>query len=267
VILARAITPRYNNFMHPILFKIGAITIYTYGFFVFLGAMADYLVGQRQADKAGISRQHYSDIFFWAAVAGFVGARLLYLIVEWPFFMADPWAAVSARAGFVFYGGLLAGIPVILFLAKKFKIDFFKLADVLILGIPLGHALGRVGCFFYGCCYGRHSEKWGMMFPSDSPAGMEGVKVIPTQLVEAVVLTGIFFILLAFNRRKKLDGQLTGVYLVLYGIARFFLEYLRDDARGSLGMLSTSQLISLAIIVAGVGFLMVCCKRLQKSVK
>jgi len=238
--------------MHPILFKIGQLTIYTYGFFVFLGVVFGYIVARKNALKNGTSDSAFADIFFWGIVASFLGARLLYILVEIKNLSADPWGIIFGRAGFVFYGGVLAGFTAVYFLAKKFKVDFIKLCDSIAPGLALGHALGRIGCFFYGCCYGRPSECCGILFPSESPAGMLGVKVLPVQLIEAFCLFILFLVLQTVFGRKKFNGQIFSLYLILYSLLRFVLEFLRFDSRGSFYGFSTSQIISVFIFVAGV---------------
>jgi phosphatidylglycerol:prolipoprotein diacylglycerol transferase len=159
------------------------------------------------------------------------------------------------RSGFVFYGGVICGIAALYLLSKKYKIKFALLADIIAIGVPLGHAFGRLGCFFYGCCYGRPSESFmGVLFPPDSPAGYLGAKVIPTQLISSFFLFLLFFLLLAFRKRKKFDGQIVLVYLILYSIFRFIIEFFRGDPRGSILFLSTSQLISLILIAISIFF-------------
>ncbi len=241
--------------MYPILFKLGPITIYTYGVFVFLGAIASYLVCRNQADKEGISRKIFSHIFFWALVWGFLGARVVYILVEWEWFLSNPLSVILSRSGFVFYGGIISGILTVLILAKKYKINLLKSGDIAALGIPLGHALGRIGCFCYGCCYGKPTDSsWGILFPRESPAGLLEVKVIPTQLISALFLFLIFFLLLILKRYKKFDGQILLSYGICYGIFRFIIEFYRGDGRGEIFSLSTSQFTALIVIIISIFF-------------
>ncbi len=236
--------------MYPILCKIGPLTIYTYGFFVFLGVVLGCIICSREAVNQGINKDIFSNIFFWVLITGFLGARVFYIIIEWQGFLNDPWAFIFSNSGFVFYGGVVFGISSLYFLSRKYKISFFKLSDILSLGAPLAHALGRVGCFFYGCCYGIVSNSFlGVLFPPDSPAGFLGVKVIPIQLVSSFFLLIIFGILMFIKRKKKFDGQLFMFYILLYSIFRFCVEFFRGDPRGKVICLSTSQFISLVMIV------------------
>ena len=241
--------------MFPILFKLGPITIYTYGVFVFLGVIASYLVCKNQADKEGISRKIFSHIFFWALVWGFLGARVVYILVEWKWFLSNPLSVILSRSGFVFYGGIVSGILTLLILAKKYKINLLRVADIAGLGIPLGHALGRIGCFCYGCCYGKPTDSsWGILFPPESPAGLLGVKVIPTQLISALFLFLFFFLLLILKKHQRFDGQILLSYGIGYGIFRFIIEFYRGDLRGEIFSLSTSQFAALVVIIISIFF-------------
>ncbi|OQX88164.1 MAG: hypothetical protein B6D55_01260 [Candidatus Omnitrophica bacterium 4484_70.2] len=119
--------------------------------------------------------------------------------------------------------------------------------------MPLGHSLGRWGCFFNGCCYGKPTTSWiGVKFPPDSPAGILGEKVIPTQLISLFFLLVIFFILLNLRKRKKFKGEIFLSYLILYGIFRFIIEFFRGDPRGYIFIFSTSQFISLIVVAIGI---------------
>lgn len=239
--------------MFPVLFKLGPITIYTYGFFLFLGVTAGYFVCKGQADSEGIPPKIFSNIFFWGLVWGFVGARIAYILIEWRLFLVDPLSLILSRSGFVFYGGAIAGVAAVFILAKRQGINVLKLVDIGVLGIPLGHALGRIGCFCYGCCYGRPTDApWGMLFPPDSPAGLLNTKVIPTQLISSFFLFLIFFSLLALKKHKRFDGQILLSYNIVYGIFRFIIEFYRGDPRGEVFFLSTSQFIALSVVIISI---------------
>jgi len=226
------------------------LTIYTYGFMVFLGVISGYYLALNQAVKKGVKSEVFSDMFFWSLLWGFVGARLFYIIIEGEYFLQDPWGMLFGRSGFVFYGGILTGLAVLYFLSRRHKIKFFDLLDALSPGVAFGHALGRVGCFFYGCCYGGPTNSWiGVLFPADSPAGQCGVKLIPTQLIEAAFLLLLFLILFVLNRFRKYSGQTAAIYLILYGAFRFVIEFFRADPRGQFLGLATSQWISLGVLV------------------
>ena len=239
--------------MYPILCKIGPLTVYTYGLFIFLGVVLSYFVCSREAKKQNIDLDIFSNIFFWLLIMGFLGARIIYILVEWRWFLDNPFSLVFSNSGFVFYGGVISGILTLGYLARKYKISLLKLADILALGVPLAHSLGRVGCFFYGCCYGIVSNSFlGVLFPADSPAGYLGVKVIPIQLVSSFFLFVIFCILMVFKRKMKFPGQLSIIYIFLYSVFRFCIEFFRNDYRGNVYYFSTSQFISVVMMVLAI---------------
>ncbi len=212
-----------------------------------------YFVVDREAKRCGIDKNIFSNIIFWVLICSFLGAKLLYLGIEFKSFLMYPLEAI--RSGFIFFGGVVFGIAALYFLSKKYKISFALLADVIAAGVPLGHAFGRLGCFFYGCCYGRPTESFiGVLFPTDSPAGYLGVRVIPTQLIASFFLFLLFFFLLAIRKRKKFDGQIALTYLILYSLFRFIIEFFRGDPRGGILFLSTSQFISLVLIAISIFF-------------
>lgn len=234
--------------MYPVLIKIGPITIYTYGFFIFLGVLVGYLVCLQEAKKEEVDKNAFSNIILWTLIFSFLGAKFLYIIVDFKYFIKDPLSTI--RSGFVFYGGIISGTITLFLLTKKYKISFLKFADIIALGLPLGHALGRIGCFCYGCCYGKPTTSWiGLLFSPDSPAGYLGLKVIPTQLISAAFLIVIFIILWNLRKKKRFYGQLALTYIILYSFFRFLIEFWRGDPRGQFLFLSTSQIIALTLFV------------------
>ncbi len=239
--------------MCPVLFKIGSFHFYTYGVLVFLGVLCGYLFAVREARKSGLDARLFSDTLFWSIIWGFIGARLLYVIVEWRAFFQMPVALLLGRAGFVFYGGVLGGLAALYLQTKKHNADFLRYVDLIILVVPLGHFFGRLGCFFYGCCYGVPTDSWiGMTFPPGSPAGILATNVIPTQLISALFLLLIFFLLLFIHNRQRFRGQIMLSYFILYGSFRFVIEFFRGDPRGFIGFFSTSQIIAVVFILAGI---------------
>ncbi|MDD5080371.1 MAG: prolipoprotein diacylglyceryl transferase [Candidatus Omnitrophica bacterium] len=234
--------------MYPILFDLGFIKIYSYGVFVCIGIIAGYLVARRQLKNTGVPEQTFSDIVFWSIVWGFFGAKLLYLIVEWRYAIRYPLDVI--RSGFVFYGGLVSGVIAVFFLVKKYKVDFFKIGDLFALAMPLAHAFGRIGCFLNGCCYGVVTDAGhGLLFHPFSPAGMTHEYIFPLQLVSSAFLFVLFLFLYFLYTRKKTDGLTLVLYGMLYGIFRFIIEFFRGDDRGGLFGLSTSQIVSILVVL------------------
>jgi len=243
--------------MHPILFSLGPITVYTYGFCIFLGVIASYFYGAWLGKtRYGIDKDDVADITFWGLVVGFLSARVLYIAVEFPSFLADPMPYLLSTSGFVFLGGLIGATLTALVMSKKRGIKPAVCFDLFSCIIPLGHAFGRIGCFFYGCCFGKVHAHGGFLcfvFPGSSPAGFvgQGLPILATQLVEAAALFTLTGILFSLRNRIRVPGMMTVAYLGSYGMLRFVIEFLRGDTeRGFIGALSTSQWISTGMVFA-----------------
>lgn len=237
--------------MYPVLFKIGPITIYTYGVMVALGFTIGLYLAAREAKRENISSDNIINLFFWIVIPGFIGARIVYIFTEWEYFLRYPLRIFLANEGFVFYGGFIAAFLGAFWYVNRQKIDVWKTADIIAPSIAIGHAISRLGCFFYGCCYGKPTNSWiGILFPPESPAGQLGVPVIPTQLISSFVLLVIFFILVIARRYRKFFGQIFWLYVLLYAAARFAIEFFRGDPRGHIWTFSTSQFIAIFMVIA-----------------
>lgn len=250
--------------MYPDLINIGFLHLKTYGFCMALGFLLSWKVIEWLS-----GRKDLSNLLLGLMFAGVAGSRLAYVIENWRTeFAAHPLGIFRVwEGGLVFYGGLILAIIVFFVWCRVKKEKAFALANLFAAVIPLGHAFGRLGCFFFGCCFGRRSTSaLAVVFPTHSPAWYTQVRegllppnavcslpVLPTQLFEAASLLILFGILLIVYRRAR---QLTaGVYLILYGALRFGLEFLRDDPRAHFGALSIGQAISLGMLILGAIFL------------
>jgi phosphatidylglycerol---prolipoprotein diacylglyceryl transferase len=255
--------------MHPRLFTlppfdlfgrtVGPLALPTYGLLLVLGMLAGLWVVTRQARKAGLVPETITDMAVYAIIAGLIGAKVLLVVVEWSYYSRNPRELLSIfQSGGVFYGGLLGAIPVAFWYARRHQLDGWKTADVLAPGVVVGQAVGRLGCFMAGCCYGKPADvPWAVTFrdlyanrnvgtPLDTP-------LHPTQLYESAACFLIFAFLLWMAPRKRFHGQVVLAYVVLYAVARFIVEMFRGDAvRGFVlgGRLSTSQFIALLMILA-----------------
>ena len=259
--------------MHPDLISIGFLHIKTYGAFMALGFLAAWQVLAWLCRRTGRAPDPLTGLVTWMMVCGVAGARAAYVIEHWQSeFAAHPEHIIRVdQGGLMFYGGLILAIAVFFIWCRVKRERLLPHADLLTTVIPLGHAFGRVGCFFYGCCYGRVSHvACAVSFPRGSPAWYEQVNggligadasaslpVLPTQLFEAAAVAVLFLALLWTYRRtwKIRPGFTTGVYLVGYAAIRFGMEILRGDPRAEIGPLSIGQTISLAILCAGLAFM------------
>lgn len=235
--------------MKNIICNVGPVTIYGYGLMIGIGVLFCILMGMMRAKKYGLKEDAVIDIAIYGLVIGFLGAKLLFIIVEWEDFMKDPMSVLGTE-GFVVYGGISAGVLAAIVYCRIKKLVFLEYFDLLSASIALAQGFGRIGCFLAGCCYGRETDSvFGVMFPAGCMAPA-GVKVLPTQLFSSAGDFAIMAFLLWHYKRRKHVGDTGFLYMLVYGIGRFFIEMLRNDNRGAVGALSTSQFISIFIVAA-----------------
>ena len=248
--------------MFPRLFHIGSFNVPTYGFLVALGVLIGLWISVRNSQKQGIDPDHAWNLGILVVLCGILGAKILYIINDWSTYAAHPgeiFSLSTLQAGGVFSGGLIAALLAAAWYIRKHHMPALGTCDAFAPGLALGHAIGRIGCFSAGCCYGKPTTHWwGVTFTSPLAAELVGTplnqKLQPTQLFESAVELANFFILTWMLKRKKFEGQVFGAYLVLYGVARYFLEFIRDDpGRGSVfgGIMSGTQLISIFLVITG----------------
>ena len=238
--------------MHNDIFTIGKFTIHGYGLMIAIGVIVAVLVAIYRAKKAGIDPEVVLDLVLIGLICGFGGGKILYLIVEWKDFIKSPMTYLGG-GGFVVYGGIILALIVgaVYFTLKKK--DPLIVMDLIMPEVSIAQGFGRIGCFLAGCCYGRITDSvFGVVFPEGSLAPA-GVKLIPTQLIMSAGNFLIAGILLIAATKLKKRGQILSLYLILYAIGRFAVEFLRNDHRGAVGVFSTSQFISLFIVIIGIG--------------
>lgn len=235
--------------MKNIICNVGPVTIYGYGLMIGIGVLFCILMGMMRAKKYGLKEDAVIDIAIYGLIIGFLGAKLLFIIVEWEDFIKDPMSVLGTE-GFVVYGGISAGVLAAIVYCRIKKLVFLEYFDLLSASIALAQGFGRIGCFLAGCCYGRETDSvFGVTFPTGCMAPA-GVKVLPTQLFSSAGDFAIMAFLLWHYKRRKHVGDTGFVYMLVYGIGRFFIEMLRNDNRGAVGALSTSQFISVFIVAA-----------------
>ena len=238
-------------------FQALGLTIPMYGVMSALGMLAAFVLLGFTRKHTRFSEDQALSAALWAIIMGFVGAKVLFWLVEIKQVIADPsYLLHTLREGFVFYGALIGGLGGVAIYALIKKLPFFSLTDYFIPALVLGHAFGRIGCFFAGCCYGMQCDTpISIVFPTGG-AAPAGVPLLPTQLMESAFL----FLLCAFLvwrlTKKKSFGTVSGWYMVLYGAWRFTIEFFRSDERGFVGALSTSQFISIFVFLGGVALLL-----------
>jgi len=236
--------------VYPVLLKLGPFTIYTYGLMVAIGCLAGFLYVRGEAKRRAFDFDKIMSLFLWVLISGFVGGRILYVLVEWEHFLNEPWRTILARGGFVFYGGFILAFAVAIWQARRKGLNIWRTADIFAPAVAIAYAIGRIGCFLNGCCYGRPTDCWlGVSFPLESPAGSVGKPLIPVQLFSSLNLFIIYAILLTLRPYKKFDGQLFWLYVLLYGVSRSIIEIFRGDPRGHIWVFSTSQFIGIIFAI------------------
>ncbi len=271
------------------------IPVHTYGVLIVTGFLCAYYISYRQALRYGAYAQDILDVGFWALLGGILTARVVFILVNFnEYFVTDPWVTVPKlgitipkvfalwEGGIVYWGSFIGGLAAAMIFARSRRLPLALFADLIVLGLPLAQAFGRLGCVASACCYGKPFYHLGsagevisdlplsMRFPVGSLAyqGMmihatqqewelmntlgTTLPLFPSQLAEAFVTFSIFLVLLFFYSRKRFHGQLMLTYVMLYSIGRSLLEIYRGDAeRGFIidGILSTSQFISILVAV------------------
>lgn len=239
--------------MHPILFEIGSVKVYSYGVFIALGALAGvWYMAVRGKKELGLTFDQANNLFLLIFVAALVGGKLFLFFEDPSGYARNPMKLLGGR-GFVFYGSFLLAIPTMLWFFRRNKLNTYQMLDIMAITTCLVHMFGRIGCFMAGCCHGTPTSGiFGVTYidPACS-ADPLNVPLHPTQLYESAFIGMVMIYLFYLRGRKKFHGQLFLTYLFLYGIGRFVLEYLRGDlARGFVveDILSNSQFIALIIL-------------------
>lgn len=237
--------------MFPVILRLNGIEIYSYGFFIFIGFLIGVLITIKRVKKAmiKISFERIADLFFYSVLSALIGSRAMFVLVNLNQFRGDPLEAFKIwKGGLVLYGGLIVAAFVAILYMKLYRMPVWKLADITSPSISLALFFGRMGCFLAGCCYGKESSlPWAVVFKDQRSLAKLNSPLHPTQLYEALVGLLLFIFLMKWDRRKSFDGQLFFLFLLLYSIARFFIEILRGDPRGFLlnEFISISQAIGI----------------------
>jgi phosphatidylglycerol---prolipoprotein diacylglyceryl transferase len=239
--------------MYPILFEIGTIKVYSYGCFIALGAIAGvWYMATRGKKELGLTFDQANNLFLLIFVAAFVGGKLFLFFEDPTGYAKNPMKLLGGR-GFVFYGSFLLAIPTMLWFFRRNRLNSYQMLDIMAITTCLVHMFGRVGCFMAGCCHGVPTEGlFGVTYTNPAcSAEPLNTPLHPTQLYEAAFIALVMIYLFFLRGRKKFQGQLFLTYLILYGLGRFMLEYLRGDiARGFIiqDVLSHSQFIALIVL-------------------
>ncbi len=242
--------------MFPKLVSIGSFYIPTYGVLVALGFLAGLGIAVRLARRAGLPAEKITNLAVYCAMAGIVGAKLFMFLFDIGDYIRNPgqiFTLETLQAAGVFHGGFIVALLLAVLYMRKQRLPAFLTMDAFAPGVALGQAIGRLGCFAAGCCWGKECDlPWGVRFRSDFAAPVPLDKTLhPAQLYESAADLLIFAILYRqFNRRHR-PGHVIGLYLVLYSTARFIIEFFREHEQSLVGPFSLTQWIALALLILG----------------
>lgn len=299
--------------MHPILFEIWHYPLYLYSLMITVGCVMGIWLVIRYGDQAGINRLTLLDLCWWLILGGYLGARVIFMIVNWQdhwypcvdyeyynilkpdanLTEPDCWPLVAIwSGGLVFYGAFLGGFMVLWWFSRRYKLRLLPLADALMPAFAIGQFFGRMGCLAAGCCWGKVTDlSWGIEFPRPSMVFRQHLEqhlinanaehalpIHPTQIYDALYGLGLFVVLTWIRRRKRYHGQVFMWWLFLYPLMRSLVELFRGDSErgfvtkvvyeplnqilglptGSVTFLSTSQFISLGVVLcSGIALLVI----------
>jgi len=227
--------------MLPEICRIGPFTVYSYGLMLVLAFFVSTYLASRQAKKSRLDPEKIFNLLFYVFIFGIIGSRALYVANNFPYYLKHPLEIIMLQhGGMAIFGGIIFGFIFAWLFILKNKMDLLATLDLLVPFIALGQAIGRIGCFLNGCCYGRESS-FGIY------SAVSGKVLIPTQLYSSLLMFLIFIILRYMLNRKHLPGQILCSYLLLYSLKRFSIEFFRDDSPRILAGLTIFQFLSLAM--------------------
>lgn len=242
--------------MYPLLFKIGPITLYTYGLTMVVAFLAAISLIYHEAKAQGLETAKLADLGFFVIISGIIGARILYILMNPTEYFTHPLKIFKVwEGGLIFYGGILGAMVITIFLLKRYRYPFWQMMDILAPALVLAQGIGRIGCFMAGCCYGRSAcLPWAVTFNNPNTLAPIGISVHPTQLYHSFANLTIFSILIFILKKKRhFTGQVFCLYLCLYPVGRTLVEFFRGDCHIHLfGLLNLPQCISIVIFTGGI---------------
>jgi phosphatidylglycerol:prolipoprotein diacylglycerol transferase len=236
--------------MHRVLFQIGPFTLYSYGFVVAAGFLLSAILVLADSKRFKLDRESVFDCLIAILIGGIVGGRLLFVFINLDTYLKDPLRVLMLNeGGMAFHGALVGAVLGSIIVCVKKNLPFWKTADVIAPYIALGHAVGRIGCLLNGCCYGKVTTgplALGVIFEG------EIAMRVPTQIYSTIFLLALYVVLIELRDRRRFDGYVFSMYIILYSIFRFFIEFWRGDTEIVLFNLTLAQIISIIMIFCGV---------------
>jgi len=252
--------------VHPILIELGPLKIYSYGFMLALSFFVGILLAGRRAERRGVPREVVQDLSIILIILAVIGSRTLYIVTHRDHYHSIIDIIALWEGGATYYGGLvLALVGAIVYLRRK-GLSFLKIADICSPSIALGIFLTRIGCFLSGCCFGSPTAcPLGVSFPPGSPAGyaFPGSAVHPAQLYSSFYGIVIFVLLILIDRRRSRDGFIFALLCILYGAARFTVDFFRyyDESAMATASLTVNQVMSVGLALFGLVLLVLLRKK------
>lgn len=238
------------------LLTIGGLTVHGYGLMIGIGFIAAYLMTEFRARKYRMNTDIVFTLFISSVVFGLLGAKVLYYLTILDRIIKDPGVIIDEMEGFVVYGGIIGGVLAGYVVCRIKKEKFWQYFDLIAPAIALAQGFGRIGCLLAGCCYGKETDSPLSITFHTSDFAPNDVALIPTQIYSSILDFLNCIVLCLIARYAKKERTVSGCYLIFYSTGRFILEFFRGDLeRGSVGVLSTSQFISIFIFVIGAAIL------------
>lgn len=239
--------------MYPELLRIGSFVVSSFGLMVALAFLAGYWITSVEFKRKKLDDKLLGNLLLLSMLGGIGGAKLMYIFENVPLsdFISSPFTQIFSRGGLTFYGGFIGAVLLFWILTIKNKVSFFKVMDAMAPALAIGHSIGRIGCFLVGDDYGIKSDvPWAVAFPKGLPPTTDPVH--PTQVYEVVLMGLIFFALWKLRKRNTPDGWLFSILIILAGIERFLIEFIRSTTPSPIPDLSVAQLIAIGLIVIGI---------------
>jgi phosphatidylglycerol:prolipoprotein diacylglycerol transferase len=228
--------------MHPVICKIGPFTVFSYGLMLAVAFVTASSLAAMQAKRQGNTSDTILNLAFMVFVAGVVGARIFYVTEHFEYYLKNPLEIIMLQCGGLsWFGGLFLGSAVGIFYLRRLQAPVYKMLDLLVPFVALGQAIGRIGCFLNGCCFGKVSEFGLYNDAYQAP-------LIPAQIYSSFALLIIFVVLRFLQDRPHKDGEIFFAYLLLYSTKRFFIEFWRGDSKIFFAGLTLFQVLSLAVL-------------------
>lgn len=238
--------------MYPEVIKIGNFSISSFGLMIALCFIAGYWIITLEAKRKGLNDKLVGNLFLATMAGGIVGAKLLYVIENVPLseIVSHPLDNLLSRGGLTFYGGFFGALAIVWYMAHRNRLSMWVVGDLASPALALAYAIGRIGCFLVGDDYGVPSNlPWAIAFPKGLPPTT--IPVHPTQLYEIIIMFIVFLFIWKIRKLDRPAGWLFSIYLILAGLERFFIEFLRNTTPSPVPGLSLAQVMAVVIIAVG----------------